>query len=547
MARYAAWSHRFGALGYSAFLFVLIFVEVPNYLALTSPDQRAAFAVQMQKVSEATTLLIAGSRGLETMDGYLQWFLFGYFPFFFPIWGLIAGTGAFRGEEDSGLLEAWLATGITRGRLVLSRLAGFTAALAVAVAVIDAVTLLAAAGGGSPLNTSGVLAQSVAEAILAPAIFMLGAFLAQIFPTRRNALGIGALILGALFFLNSAARQAPVLRPYRWISPWAYPDLSYAMSPHGQLSLGGTAVLVALTAILTLGVWWLMSCRDLGAGMVGGESARPTSVEAAGNPLFAHPALSAIWEQRVGLSMWSLGIGIYCLLNVPLTHRFIDFFHSQAGSGSPGAAEQARLAFGLGAADPVAGFVSAGWYRVACILLAAFSITQVARWSAEDSEGRLEMVLAAGRPRWRVTADRILTLTVALFLLATVNFLVVLPALRLGDLHLATGRVLLASVMVLPVALAFGAAGAAISAFRPRLAVWSLSAAVATGYLIPLMGGQIFRHAPPRWYLDLSLFQLYGAPLAEGVDWTGLWILLTITVAGFAISAWALSRREVGR
>lgn len=547
MLRYAAWSHRFGALGYGGFLLVFAVVEVSSYLSLSrTTTERSAFAVQMQRVGESTTFLVEGPHHVEFLGGYLQWFLIGFFPLFFPVWGLIAGTGAFRGEEESGLLEAWLATGLTRGRLVLDRLAGFTLALGVAVAAIDGFTFALAASAATPLDGGALIAQSIAQAAVAPPIFMLGALLSQVFPTRRNALGVGALILGGLFLVNSASRQAAFLRPVHWVSPWAYPDLSYAMTPGGEFSLGGIAVLVALALVLALGVWLLLRGRDLGSALVRGERVRPPSARATGNPLLGRPALGALWEQRVGLLMWSLGLVLYCFVNVPLTNRFVEFFQSQAVTGSPVVAEQARLAWGFGTGDPAAGFVSAGWFHIACIILAVYAITQVARWSGEDADGRLEMVLAGGRPRWRVSTDRMLALTVGLSVLAGVDFLAVMPALRAGDVHLDTGRVLLASVLVLPVGLAFGAAGAAVAAFRPRLAVWTLSAAVAIGYLIPLMAAQIFRH-PPQWFLDLSPFQLYGAPLLSGVDWKGLWILVAVAALGFGISTLALNRREVGR
>ena len=548
MIRYAAWSHRFGVAGYAAFLIVFVGVEVSSYGNLNSDAaQRASFGVQMQKVGDATSYLVAPPLHLELLDGYLQWFLVGFFPVFLPVWALIAGTGAFRGEEESGLLEQWLATGITRGRLVAARLLGFLLALAATVLAIDLVLLAAVAAGGARLNTAGLLQQSVAEAAVAPPIFMLGAFLAQFYPTRRNALGSGALVVGLLFFFNSATRSVGSLQPYRWISPWAYADLSHAMTPGGELSIGGVVVLVALTLVLAAGVWQLLGHRDVGSGLIGGERAGPADVAPTSNPIASWPGLSAVWEQRVGLGMWMLGIAGYCFINVPVADRFVDFFRSQIESGaSPAAAQQAKLAFGFGGADPVAGFVSAVWFHVVCIMLSAYAITQVARWSAEDAEGRLEVVLAAGRPRWRVATDRVVGLTVALSVLIAGEFGVLLPALRLGHINVATERVLLASIMVLPVALAFGAAGAAIASFRPRVAVWSMSALVAIGYLIPLMAAQIFRQ-PPEWFLDLSPFQLYGAPLVDGVYWKGLWILLGIAVTGFGLSAWMLNRREVGR
>jgi ABC-type branched-subunit amino acid transport system ATPase component len=43
-----------------------------------------------------------------------------------------------------------------------------------------------------------------------------------------------------------------------------------------------------------------------------------------------------------------------------------------------------------------------------------------------------------------------------------------------------------------------------------------------------------------------TAFKLYGQPLTEGVDQTRLAIMLVIVIAGFAASAIAMQRRDVG-
>jgi len=49
----------------------------------------------------------------------------------------------------------------------------------------------------------------------------------------------------------------------------------------------------------------------------------------------------------------------------------------------------------------------------------------------------------------------------------------------------------------------------------------------------------------PDWAVKLSVFNL-GAPLTNGVDWTGLWIMSAITIGGFAVGALLMQRRDVG-
>lgn len=47
--------------------------------------------------------------------------------------------------------------------------------------------------------------------------------------------------------------------------------------------------------------------------------------------------------------------------------------------------------------------------------------------------------------------------------------------------------------------------------------------------------------------MKLSAFSLYGTPLTSGVYWTGLWVLVAITLIGFWGASSLMQRREVGR
>ena len=59
-----------------------------------------------------------------------------------------------------------------------------------------------------------------------------------------------------------------------------------------------------------------------------------------------------------------------------------------------------------------------------------------------------------------------------------------------------------------------------------------------------LQFGPIFKL--PTWIQNLSAFKLYGQPLTDGVDQTGLAIMLAIVLVGFSASAIVMQRRDVG-
>src|SRR5262249_54865060 len=134
------------------------------------------------------------------------------------------------------------------------------------------------------------------------------------------------------------------------------------------------------------------------------------------------------------------------------------------------------------------------------------------------------------------------TLLLASVVIAGLGSLVIAAGAPAQDIHPDSGRLLLATALLVPLALAFGGLGAAIIARWPRLAVPVLSL-VAVGGLLPQPGGPLFRW--PSWALDLSVFTLYGTPLTTGVFWTGLWAMVAVIVLGFGVGLVAMRYRDV--
>jgi putative exporter of polyketide antibiotics len=89
----------------------------------------------------------------------------------------------------------------------------------------------------------------------------------------------------------------------------------------------------------------------------------------------------------------------------------------------------------------------------------------------------------------------------------------------------------------------FGAVGALLAARLPRATMAILGVFAFASYLM-LQFGPIFKL--PDWVQNLSAFKLFGQPLSQGVDSTGLTIMLAIVVVGFVASAIAIQTRDLG-
>jgi ABC-2 type transport system permease protein len=256
------------------------------------------------------------------------------------------------------------------------------------------------------------------------------------------------------------------------------------------------------------------------------------------NPLLRTIASAGLYEQRVGLLFWLIGIALPAMLFVSLAKQLVDLMQNTPSL-------QAYMQFMLrSGSNPYEAFLGFALFGIIQLLLALYVTTQVARWAAEDAEGRLELMLAAPVPRWRVPLERGVTLALSCAVLAAGNALIAAVSARALDVTLSGTKLLVAAALLVPLALGFGGVGAALASFVPRAAMITLAAVALVSYFVQQVGS-LFKW--PDWLLNLSLFQMYGAPLAQGVSWGGLWALLGVAVLGFGLAAWAMQVRDVGR
>ena len=183
------------------------------------------------------------------------------------------------------------------------------------------------------------------------------------------------------------------------------------------------------------------------------------------------------------------------------------------------------------------------WFNFAELLFAAFAIVHVARWAAEDTDGRLEMVLSEPISRAAVVVERMAVVIVGALLIAAVSGVALFYASRSNGIDLDPGRLASASLLLVPFCLVFAAAGALLTAWNPRAAVGLLGAFAFASYL-DIELGPIFKL--PTWLLDLSAFRLFGTPLLTGVDGRNLALLLLFALAGVGSSILLMQRRDVG-
>ena len=178
-------------------------------------------------------------------------------------------------------------------------------------------------------------------------------------------------------------------------------DILIQMINGGQsiIIVGATAGLFVASIVLVALTLWFMSVRDVGSALIRiRPRQRPATVGPSPNPLLRLPVLALVYEQRLGVLAWGIGCGFFAFYLASISRQMLDLIQ-----GSSGFRVYLTL---IGHGNPYVALTGYLWFGIFLALLSVFAITQVARWSSDDNEGRLEMVLSAPVSRTRVVLER---------------------------------------------------------------------------------------------------------------------------------------------
>jgi ABC-2 type transport system permease protein len=533
-----AWRlHRRGLIGFTVggFLISVFYGSAFLQAAGSTPESQAAFGRSVSLVAGQFAFIIPVPVHPETLGGYEQYKWLGGAVIMMMIWAALAGVGIGRGDEERGITEQWIAGGFSRTRLLVARSAAFgSVLLAACVASVLGIVAIAPAVHQDP-NVAGEILKALSMAIGLFTCYAVALLVSQLPAERQTAmaLGVGAPVL--LLILNGIA---DTIHSASWIgvvSPFHWMEKTSSAAPGGTFDLGATLGLaVAAAALLSVAVPIFLR-RDIGRGLFswGGHTGAPVRV-ASRSPMLRQPFTEGLWEQRIGLAAW---VGSTLLLG------FVMVSVTKSAAGALFSDPRLAAAFQHAAPGPeyasLLGFI---WFGLALLLLAAYAVVQVSRWAAQDHEGRVEMLLSAPISRSRVIVDRALEFAAASLLIVSAGYVGVAAALPFSGLPLDAGRVFAASLLLWPFALAFGGLGVAVASRWPRVAVSFLAVFAVVEYffgdLTPL-----FRM--PDWVANLSIFHLYGNPIAGAISWTPAMSMLVVFLLGFGAALMLMRQRDV--
>jgi ABC-2 type transport system permease protein len=421
-----------------------------------------------------------------------------------------------RAEEQSGRSELVRAA-------VVGRSASTVAALvtaAVANAGLGAATTLVMVGAGEPAAGSIALGASLAAVGLLFAA--LAAVAVQMSETTGGAYGLVGAALGAAYAVRAAGDVGD--GTLSWLSPIGW---GQAMRPYAGERWWPLALLLASTVLLAGAALVLRGRRDEGAGLLAPRQGPPHASRRLASPLGV-----AVRLGRRALIGWSAGLFLGGL-SIGLT--------AQDAEAILGDGEIVDELFAQAAGSLVDNYLAVSLLSMA-LVGSGFAIQAVLRMRTEETEGRLEPLLATAlaRPRWAAAYVAVAAGGTVVVLAASGLGAGIADAVNgdeLGRLFVLVGS----SVALAPAVWVLVGIAVALFGLVPRAskAAWgALGACYLLAFLGPLLG------LPDR-VMDLSPFT--HVPLLPAADVTaGPLLVLTavalvLTAAGLA----GLRRRDV--
>ena len=479
-----------------------------------TPQELATYGAS---VGESMIMLTGRVAGLDTLGGVMMNEYSFMVAFGIPVMAIALTARATRKEEESGRSELLLA-----GRV--GRLAPTAAALVVVAGIFTVLGLtLWAATLTLDLDRAGS-ALYVASIVAAGWVYAAGtAVLAQVLGHNRTVWAVAMAAAGLTLITRGIGDVNE--NWLSWTSPLGWHGLA---RPFGESSVVPLIVSVAVAAGLAAVALWLAGRRDVGQGMVPARTGPATASRwrASRTGAAVHQHLGALigWTFGVVALMTMYGAMMNVVVETMMSNPDLAVFLADSGT-LVDSIVQMLVAF--------AGFLAAG-----------FALQTLAGLRGEETSGRLEVELAAGRSRWSWLAAHTAVVaagTVVVVLAGAAAFGIAAAAV-LDDPDLA-GRIIGAGAWYVPAALVFVGISVGLFGSSPRLQVLAWIP-FTLAVVVTLMGPTL---RLTEGQMRLSPFGAVGTAPVGPVNPVGVTVLLVLTVVLIAVGLVGLRRRDVPR
>lgn len=534
--------YRVAIIGWGIGMGVTIVSPMASVATLIStPQQRAALAgIAAQFAWNADAVAVT------TIGGYAT-FKIGTFVFIACLWPLLAASRMLRGEEDRGSLDVLLSAPRSRVSIAVQKVAAMWTALVLIGLISGVIAYLGGVAFKAEFSLSDGLLWGLDLTLICMVFGGVALLLSQFTHERGPAAGATGALLIVFVVVDMVHRIYPGAEWFSRLSPIYYYNLSKPIIPSYGTNAGGMVVLLALSVILTGAGIWLFARRDVRDVVQLPWSIRLARAEA---PSKALPAgdwtLRSVYARSLGqvavpTFWWTAGFAAFALWMVIAVNQLAGKFDALLNAGPSSLA--VKVLQNIGGGSSLNELLLGAMFELLPVLLMAFAVTQVNRWSSDEDDGRLEMVLASPQARSTVLLGRFAALATATVVIGVVTLIASALGAQVAGVSLDTAYLAEATLGIIPLALLIAAIGyLAAGWLRTAADTGLISFILAAWFFISFVGPDL---KWPDAALRLSAFYYYGTPLMHGLNLGDMALVIAVGAVALAAATYRFTRKDI--
>ncbi len=493
---------------------------------------RLAFARDLQGLPPIFQGMLGEPISIERLGGFLSWRILNFMPVMLGIWSVIALSGTLAAELGRGSMDLLAAAPISRPRLAVEKLAGYLAALALAIALLAVgMVVTFALFSKLPGDAVGI------DAVVAHALWL---YVATLFPGavafalapvlgRNGALGLGAVTLFGSFVISGFASSVTVFEQLQGLSYFAVTADHRPLA--GRYDWPALALLAVVAAALLAAGVLAFARRDVLVPSFGRVRLPSIGLWLRG------PFTRALGERIPAALAWGLGLGVFGLSIATSADQFV------ASLGKiPVVVAMIRQVFPNEDILSTGGFLQLAFFQEAILAIGLAAGGFVAGWASDEGDRRLELILGApvARVSWALRSGLAVLVAIALMTLLMAGGVAAGAATQSGEvLRPVAGLVVLGLY-----GMALAGIGLAVGGVvRPGLAAPVTIIVGLAFYLLDLIGSILDL---PDVVLDLALNRHLGRPILGVYDVPGMALCSALAIGGLVLCALGMRRRDIG-
>lgn len=470
--------------------------------------------------NKAVVLFYGKAYDLLTVGGYSAWRVGGTLAIFAAVFGTLAAVRSLRAEEDSGRSELVLASPVSRA----SVLGASMSAIGLGCAVLWSALFGGLLAGGLPAGGSAYLALAVASVV--PVFVGVGAVVSQLASTKRMAIELGGAAVVLSLLLRVIADTSSSAGWVRWLTPLGWAE---ELRPFTGAQPAVLLVPLMVSVALIVSAARIAVRRDIGTGLLASRDSASPRLR-----LLSSATAHALRAERVGLLIWAGSVGALALV--------IGVVSASVSSlGISKQLQQTLRRLGAGSSLTPKAYIGFSFSFFA-LVVSLFAISQVAAGRHEETEERLQTVLAQPLSRGRWLGGRLALAAAGAVAVSMSAALLTWAGAVSQGVSLSLPRMLEAGANCLPVAILFLGVAALTYAVLPRASTGIAYGLLVMAYLWQLIGSLL---GAPTWLVQATPFAHVGAVPVMVFRAQAAAIMVGIGLLAGAAALLAFRRRDV--